>query len=53
VLVSALSPEDLAEAARQQMMLIWRIGSLHIGSKETLMHARLLARALSLASRVV
>jgi hypothetical protein len=48
LLVSALSPEDLAEAARQQGMLTWRIGSLHRGSNETLMHARLLARALTL-----
>ena len=48
LLVSALSPEDLAEAARQQGMLVWRIGSLHIGSKETLLDARLLARALTL-----
>ena len=47
-LVSALSQEELADAARQQGMLIWRIGSLHCGSKETLMHARLLARILTL-----
>jgi hypothetical protein len=47
-LVSALSPEDLAEAARQQGMLVGRIGSLHIGSTETLLDARLLARALTL-----
>ena len=47
-LVSALTPEDLAEAASQQGMLTWRIGSLHRGSNETLMHARLLARALTL-----
>ena len=47
-LVRALSPEDLAEAARQQGMLTWRIGSLHSGSNETLMHARLLGRALTL-----
>ena len=40
-LVRALSPEDLAEAASQQGMLNWRIGSLHIGSNETLMDARL------------
>ena len=47
-LVSALSTEDLAYAACQQGMLISRIGSLHIGWKETLVNARLLARALTL-----
>ena len=47
-LVSALTQEELADAACQQSMLISRIGSLHIGWKETLMHARLLARALTL-----
>jgi hypothetical protein len=48
LLVSALSTEDLAYAACQQGMLISRIGSLHIGWKETLVNARLLARALTL-----
>ena len=48
LLVSALSTEDLADAASQRGMLISRIRDLHIGWKETLMDARLLARALTL-----
>ena len=47
-LVSALSPEELADTARQQGMLIWLIGRLQCEFKETLTHARLLARALTL-----
>ena len=47
-LVSALSPEELADTARQQGILIWLIGRLQCEFKETLTHARLLARALTL-----
>ena len=39
-LVSALTQEELADAACQQSMLISRIGSLHIGWKERLSAGR-------------
>ena len=47
-LVSALSPGELADAARQQGMLIWLSARLQCEFKETRTHAHLLARALTL-----
>ena len=49
-LVSTQSPEELADAARQQGMLIWLMRRLHCDLKETLIDARLQAHAFSSAS---